>query len=131
MNNIISIEEEYNLYDQIISTTYANIFSFSKDSSIILKDFLYESSMSRVFLEVSCMVAYMTNKEIYLQTSLFNFLRARLKKKNKHIHWIRRHKKNINGIDIYAIAAYEAVAFNQDETIFDDIFKAYYERKEA
>ena len=44
------------------------------------------------------MVAYMTGKEIYLHTSWFEFLCARIKKKNKHIHWISQFKKKVEGI---------------------------------
>lgn len=126
-------EKRYNTYDKIISATYANIFSLSKDNNrIILKDFDYSCKTSQTFLEVACMVAYMTGKEIYLQTSFFGFVRARLSKKNKHIHWIRKKRsKEIDGIDIYSVAAHEAIAFGEDCYVFDKIFEAYYERKEA
>lgn len=124
-----NLEEKYRLFDEIISATYANIFSISKNSNIILRDFDYKCGTSRTFLEVACMVAYMTNKEIYLQCSLFNFIKARLKKKNKHIHWINKRKK-ISGINIYDVAAHEAVAFKQKIEIFDEIFSAYYERND-
>ena len=124
-----NLEDKYRLFDEIISVTYANIFSLSKNSEIILKDFDYCCGISRTFLEVACMVAYITNKEIYLHCSLFNFIKAKLKKKNKHIHWIRK-RKEVEGIDIYSVAAHEAVAFKQKPEVFDEIFKAYYERKD-
>jgi hypothetical protein len=124
-----STEEKYNRYDKIISTTYANIFSLSKRGDIILKNFDYNCHTCRVFLEVATMVAYMTNKEIYLHTSLFEFLCARIKKKNKHIHWISQFKKKVDGIDMHVVAADEAKAFEEDTSIFCDIFKAYYEGK--
>lgn len=127
----IGTEEKYNLYDKIVSATYANIFSLSKDKPIVLKDFYYSSGAGRTFLEVACMVAYITNKEIYVQSSWIDFIRARIVKKNKHIHWIRKNKKDVEGIEIYKVAAHEAVSFNQDINIFEEIFKAYYERKEA
>ena len=126
----IGTEEKYNLYDKIVSATYANIFSLSKNKPIVLKDFDYNCKTCRTFLEVASMVAFITNKEIYLQCSLFSYLLARIKKKNKHIHWIRK-KKEIEGIEIYKVAAHEALAFKQQENIFDEIFEAYYERKEA
>ena len=66
-----------------------------------------------------------------MQCSLFSYLLARIKKKNKHIHWIRKNKKDIEGIEIYKVAAHEALAFKQQVNIFDEIFEAYYERKEA
>ena len=123
-------EENYNLYDKIISATYANIYSLSKDKDIILKDFDYKCETSKVFLEVACMVAYMTNKEIYVQGSFISFLKARFKKKNKHIHWIRKRKK-VEGIETYQVAAHEALAFKVDTSIFIAIFKSYYERKKS
>ena len=127
----IGTEEKYKLYDEIVSATYANIFSLSKDRPIVLKDFYYSSGAGRIFLEVACMVAYIVNKEIYVQSSWIDFIRARIVKKNKHIHWIRKNKKDIEGIEIYKVAAHEALAFKQQENIFDEIFEAYYERKEA
>jgi hypothetical protein len=124
------LEEKYNLFDTLISVTYANIFSLSKNTDIILKDFDYNCGVSRTFLEVACMVAYMTNKEIYLQSSIFDFVKARIKKKNKHIHWARKNKVLTRAIDIYEVAAHEVLAFNEKPEIFEEIFSVYYERND-
>ena len=56
------LEEKYNLFDTLVSVTYANIFSFSKNSDIVLKDFDYNCKTCRTFLEVASMVAFITNK---------------------------------------------------------------------
>ena len=125
-------EDKYKLYDELISATYANIFSLSKGKDIVLKNFTYDCYTCKTFLEVSCMVAYMGGKEVYLESSFFDFIRARFKKKNKHIHWIRKNKKNkVEGIEPHQVSAFEAAAFGQDEDIFEKIFKNYYEGKEV
>lgn len=123
--------KKYLLYDKIISSTYANIFSLSKNNDIILKRFNYENSTSRVFLEVACMVAYITGKEIYLQTGIIDFLKVKLKKKNKHIHRIKKSFQSIDGINIEQISIFEAEAFQQNVQIFDDIFNAYYNKERS
>ena len=124
-------EEKYKLYDKIISATYANIFSLSKNKMIILKNFDYDCNICRTFLEVATMVSYMTNQEIYLQCNYFDFIRARLRKKNKHIHWILPWDKVIDGIESHVVADYEAREFGVGISIFDHIFKSYYERKRS
>lgn len=121
-------EERYNKLDQIVSTTYINIFSLSKNKDIVLKDFDYSCETSKVFLQISTMVSYMTNKEIYLCGSLFDYVRARLAMKNKHIHWYPKNK-DVEGIEIYKVAAHEAVAYDEQETVFKEIYNSYY-RKE-
>ena len=125
-------EDKYKLYDEIISATYANVFSLSKREDIVLKNFVYNCYTCKIFLEVSCMVAYMNNKEVYLESSFIDFVKARLKKKNKHIHWIRKSKKKeIDGIEPHQVASFEVAAFEQNDDIFEKIFKAYYERNEV
>lgn len=121
-------KELYELYDKLVSTTYVNIFSLTKDKEIILKEYSYKDKTARTFLEVAAMVAYISNKEVYLQTSLFDFIRTRIKSKNKHVRWISP-KKEVDGIKIHEVAKFEADAYNQNPSIFDEIFETYYERK--
>ena len=128
MSNEKELEELYKLYDHIVSITYVNIFSLTKDKDIILKEYSYKDKTARTFFEVAAMVAYFYNKEIYLQTSLIDFICTRIKSKNKHVRWISP-KKEVDGIKIHEVAKFEANANNGDERIFEEIFDAYYERK--
>lgn len=121
------MNEKYKLYDEIVAATYANIQLMSKNNKIMLKGFRFNDPISRVFLEVASMVAYMTNKEIYVDGSWIDFVRARLLKKNKHIH--HDNGKCAEGIYMYEVAMYEVSSFQVHDTIFEDIFKAYYEGK--
>ena len=120
--------EKYELYDELIGITYANMFSLSKGKDIILKGFDFKCPTCRVFLEVAQMVAYMTNKEIYLQGSWFDAMRARRMKKNKHIHHISA-RRGLDGIDIHEVAKYEREAKGLEDNVFEEVFKTYYEGK--
>lgn len=120
-------EERLRLYDEIIAATYANIYSLSKQGNIKLKDFCFDFSSHRVFLEVSCMVGYLANKEIYVQCSFWDFLKIKFTKKDKHIHRIKP-TKFIEGIDIHEVASFEAKAFGKDLEVFKEIYETYYKK---
>lgn len=120
--------EKLKIYDELIGTTYANMFSLSKGKDIVLKGFDFKCPTCRVFLEVAQMVAYMTNKEIYLQGSWIDAMRTRLMKKNKHIHHIGA-RRSLDGINIHEVACFECEAMGLDKSIFEEVFKAYYEGK--
>ena len=121
-------EELYNLYDKVVSATYANIFSLSKND-IVFKNYYYKNKSHRFFLEVATMVAYMTNKEIYLNIPLWELIKIKFKKKNKHIHRISKKKlEKLNAIDIIEVGLFESAAFNVEPSIFGEIYEAYYER---
>lgn len=123
MNN----EDKFNLYDQVVGTTFVNIYSLSKDNNkIILEKFNYNCGVSRVFLEVAFMVSQFTGKEVYISTSIMDYLKIKYKyRKNK----IRFAKATEKGIDIYSVAAHQAIEMGQTSDIYDEIFKTYYERK--
>ena len=104
------------------------MFSLSKGKDIVLRGFDFKCPTCRVFLEVAQMVAYMTNKEIYLQGSWIDALRARRMKKNKHIHHISV-RRSLDGINIHDVAEFECQGMELDKSIFEEVFKTYYEGK--
>ena len=104
------------------------MFSLSKGKDIVLRGFDFKCPTCRVFLEVAQMVAYMTNKEIYLQGRWFDVMRARFMKKNKHIHYISA-RRSLDGINIHEVACFERQGMGLDKNIFEEVFKTYYEGK--
>lgn len=121
-------EELYKLYDRIVSATYINIDNLS-DDKIILKNYYDKNNNHRFFLEVACMVAYLSGKEIYLETSLLNILKIRFRKKNKHIHYIsKKNSSRHKNFDIVEIGLFEAHSFGVENDIFGEIYEAYYKK---
>ena len=121
-------EELYKLYDKVVSATYINIDNLS-DNKIILENYYDKNNNHRFFLEVACMVAYLTGKEIYLQTSFLNILKIRFRKKNKHIHYISKKKLTRHKtFDVIKIGLFEAQSFGVENDIFGEIYEAYYKK---
>lgn len=121
-------EEILNLYDKVVSATFTNIYSFSKDK-IVLKNYYDKNENHRFFLEVACMVGYIYNKDIYINVSLPTLLKIRFRKKNKHIHYISKKKIEKNSsFDIIQVGIFEAEAFNVENTIFGDIYREFYKK---
>ena len=139
--------DKYTLYDSIVSTTYVNIASLSKDD-IILNNFNKDNKVDCFFLTVAFMVAYVENKKIYIKCSFSNYIKTLfkfypLKEVIKNIikgtNCLFRAKDTQEGINIVEISQFELQAyrkeyygsFNEDLTmsIFDDIWDEYYAKK--
>ena len=134
MNNI---EDKYNLYDRIISSTYANIvnsilikgedgvFSVGKDV-IFSKPQNKNDYAQRVFQQVGFMVAEMFDRKIAIEMNPLNFLYYKIVKKNKNLRWKKR--REMATVPVGEIAPFEAEAFNQELSIFKEIWETYYKR---
>lgn len=127
--------DNYQLYDNIIKTTYINIGTLSS-SKIIFNNYNWKKYTNKIFLEVSFMVADFERKKIYLNCKLFDFFKILFYYYNIkeiligkcRLRFTRRQRPE--GINIDGIAAFEAEAFENTLDIFEQIWKEYYQKGE-
>ena len=126
------MEEKYKLYDNIISATYINIASQSKDY-VIFNNYNKDVYIDKLFLKVGFMVGNFEDKKIYINCKLFDFLKIlfnnySLKDVLLKKYRIRRKGRPIPyGPDWDYIAEFEAKEFGVDISIFKEIWEEYYQ----
>lgn len=124
------MEDKYNLYDKIIATTFTNIANESPKDIYI--NFDKDSYPDKIFLQVSLLVAGFNHKKIYLKCKYRDYLKLLfhyytkkqiILRKNR----IRFSRRTRQWLDVQTLAAFEADAFGQDISIFEKIWKEYYQ----
>jgi hypothetical protein len=125
--------ETNNLYDKIVGTIMQNVIAESNraDGKVILWDFHPAYGIDRLYYYVACMVADIYKEDIYLEMSLFDYLKFKWKnKKRKNLHWVWRKHTSIPTdcrTSVYILMDFIREYYDIPITIFDDIVKEYYE----
>lgn len=129
------MEEKFNLYDKIIAATYTNIANYTFDKSKICINLNPSLYSHQVFLKVALLVANFENKKVYLKCKFFDFLKIlfyyysirEIFEKNRCRLRFTRHERN-EWLDVGAIAAFETNAFGVSPSIWEEIWKEYYQK---
>jgi hypothetical protein len=125
--------ETNNLYDKIVGTIMQNVIAESNraDGKVILWDFHPVYAIDRLYYYVACMVADIYKEEMYLEMSLFDYLKFKWKnKKRKNLHWVWRKHTSIPTdcrTSVYILMDFIREYYDIPITIFDNIVKEYYE----
>ena len=126
------MEDKYNLYDRIVAATYINIDSQSPKNIYIVYN--PDSYTHKFFLKIGLIVGNFRGKKIHIKTKLIDFFKILFYyypiKDILLGRCILRFTKRGRGpwLDVDNIAAFEAKEFAQDITIFEDIWKEYYQK---
>ena len=128
--------DKYNLYDNIIKATYINIaIDAINNKGIYFNNFDKKSYAHKVFLKVAFMVSDFEEQNIYLNCNCFDFLKILFNNYNikkiitgKCTLHFSRHKHDPD-TDIDTVAIFEAKEFQTDISIFEKIWKEYYEER--
>ncbi len=123
---------QYNFYDNIIRATYINIAA-SSSHSIIFNNFEKDKFSHKIFLKTGFIVAAFEDKQIYLNCKLFDFFKILFHNysikdillRHTRLHYLK--KESPIGINIDFFADYEANDYKTDISIFEKIWKEYYE----
>lgn len=116
---------EFNQYDIVLNVLYTNLFTLSKEDKIIkLKNFIPKNHSHQVILKIANILATYSDRQIYIDISLFQKLKMRL-------HGIKTRfkcKPNLTATktcnDII-----EDIEKYYETGIFEKIYKEYYEVK--
>ena len=68
----------------------------------------------------------MFDRKIAIEMNPLNFLYYKIVKKNKNLRWKKR--REMATVPVGEIAPFEAEAFNQELSIFKEIWETYYKR---
>ena len=125
--------ETNNLYDKIVGTIMQNVIAESNRAGgkIVLWDFHPEYALDRLYYYVACMVADIYKEDIYLEMSLFNYLKfKRTNKKRKNLHWVWRKHTSISTecqTSVYILMDFIREYYDISVDVFNNIVKEYYE----
>ena len=119
-------------YDEIVSKIVQNVLNQSTytNNTIILWDFQQSASMDRLYYNVACIVADLTDKQLYIQMPFFEYLRFKFKRRQrKNLHWVSRYAKWVNPegkTSVYIIMDYIREYYGIEMDAFEEINNAYY-----
>jgi hypothetical protein len=86
--------------------------------------------MDRLYYNVACIVADLTDKQLYIQMPFFEYLRFKFKRRQrKNLHWVSRHAKWVNPegkTSVYIIMDYIREYYGIEMDVFEEINNAYY-----
>lgn len=126
------MEDKYNLYDKIVAVTYINIDTQSTKK--IYLNYNPDSYTHNFFLKVALLVSVFKRKKIYIKCKLKDYLKTVFYYYSIKDILLGRCKFRFTQrewgpwLDIDTIAAFEANEFEQDISIFEDIWKEYYQK---
>ena len=120
-------ENIYKKYDTIVTSTLLNIYNQAKNKEIVLENFNEKDINHLYFFEVSKIAQTCWNLVIVLDMSLLRFLKFRLQ--NKKLEIKRKGRKQEKSIDMNKILSFVQESFNESDTIFSDIYNAYYKKE--
>ena len=119
-------------YDTIVATIIQNVIAEMNRTNgrIVLWDFQQNQDTDRLYYNVACIVADLSNKDIYIQMPLLQYLKFKLtRRKRKNIHWIGRNCKWLtddNKTSVYIIMDFVREHYGIDMKVFKDINDEYY-----
>lgn len=119
-------------YDEIVSKIMQNVLNQSTytDNTIVLWDFQQTAPMDRLYYNVACIVADLTDIKLYVQMPFFEYLLFKFKRrKRKNLHWVSRHAEWVNPegkTSVYIIMDFIREYFDIEMSVFEEINNAYY-----
>ena len=120
-------EKIYKKYDTIVTSTLLNIYNQAKNKEIVLENFNEKDISHLYFFEVSKIAQTCWNLVIVLDMSLLRFLKFKLQ--NKKLKIKRKGRKQEKSINMNKILSFIQESFNESDTIFSDIYNAYYKKE--
>ena len=126
-------DKNYELYDKIVGTIVQNVIAESNLSNgdIVLWDLEPYNALDRLYYNVACLVSDIYDKQIYIETTLLNYLKIKMKnRKRKNLHWVWRKHTNLPNeckTSVYIIMEHVRQYYDIPIETFDKINKEYYE----
>lgn len=118
---------DYKLYDEIVAETLEHFMKHAADKRTIIINVKELRDLDNFFLELSKIAGELTGKKVYLRTTLFNYIKNRIKnpKLMKGIKFCIN--DNITEyLPIFPVKLQILKKFNLTSRIFNDIYEEYY-----
>lgn len=133
MCNETTKEQLYNEYDSIIQTIATNIIiERERNGFYIVNEFEPQYDWCKLFFNVTAVLADLNHEKIYLDMSLLNYLKFRIKrgKKRSNLRWFSPLKKGKikkdNLVSTFTLMNFIAVSLNIKMELFKEINDEYY-----
>lgn len=132
MCNETTKKQLYNEYDSIIQTIAINIMiERERSGNYIISNFNSHYDSHKLFFNVTAVLADLNHEKIYLDMSLLNYLKFRIKrgKKRSNLRWFGPFKKSKlkeNVVDTSKLMNFITVELNLDRDLFKKINDEYY-----
>lgn len=133
MCNETTKEQLYNEYDSIIQTIATNIMiERERSGNYIISNFNPQYDSHKLFFNVTAVLADLNHEKIYLDMSLLDYLKFRIKrsKKRSNLRWFGSFKKkklkDRDLVDTSKLMLFIATSLNINVDLFRKINNEYY-----